>query len=250
MNYKTINQRFNTFLIDIQNSFKKESNQTLFQQRNTIKIVKFEQKKYVVKSFKVPHLLNQIVYRFFRSSKAQRSYENAVKLRELNINTPQPIGYIEFPSFFLFNESYYISDFFDYDFEIRALLADKHFPHREEILTQFVAFSYNLHNKGVFHIDYSPGNILVKKIDDTYSFSLIDVNRMQFLEFTDELRMKAFSKLSTFNEDRAFITNAYCKLSTIEPNFATTKMELFHEKHQQYIRNKKKLRKLKKKNNA
>jgi hypothetical protein len=246
MNYKTINQNFNNFLINIQNLFNQESNETLFQQRNTIKIVKLEQKEYVVKSFKVPHLLNQIVYKFFRASKAQRSYENAVKLVALNINTPQPIGYIEFPSTFLFKESYYVSDLFDYDFEIRALLADESFPQREEILKEFVAFSFDLHNKGVFHVDYSPGNVLVKKVNESYIFSLIDVNRMQFIEFTDELRMKAFAKLSALDGDRKFIVKEYCQLANMELDFATSKMEFFHQEHQQYIEKKKKLRKLKK----
>ena len=246
MNYKTINQNFNHFIIDIQKNFKQNSNKILFQQRNTIKIVQHVQKEYVVKSFKTPHLLNQVVYKFFRASKAQRSYENSIKLVKLNINTPQPIGYIEFPSTFLFKESYYVSDFFDYGFEIRELLSDENFSQREEILKAFVAFSYDLHNKGVFHVDYSPGNVLVKKVSDTYTFSLIDVNRMKFLDFDETLRMKAFAKLSASKDDRAFIVKEYCKLIPIEPNFATEKMEEYHEEHQQYIENKKKLRKLKK----
>ena len=246
MNYKSINQNFDNFLINIQTYFKNDKNRTLFQQRNTIKIVDYEEKSYVVKSFKTPHLLNQIVYRFFRDSKAKRSYENGVKLTELNVSTPQPIGYIEFPSMFLFKESFYISDFFDYEFEIRALLADANFEKREEILKAFVAFSYDLHNKGVFHVDYSPGNVLVKKVDNSYLFSLIDVNRMKFIEFTDELRMKAFAKLSASDEDRVFITKEYSTLAHIDEAFATKKMELFHQEHQQYIVNKKKLKKLKK----
>jgi len=246
MNYKSINENFNNFLINIQSLFSNNANKTLFEQRNTIKIITFEKREYVVKSFKIPHLLNQFIYRFFRDSKAKRSYENSVKLQKLNVNTPLPIGYIEFPSLLLFKESYYISDYFNYDFEIRAVLADTNFDDREIILKEFVAFSYDLHNKGVFHVDYSPGNVLIQKENDGYIFSLIDVNRMKFINFNDELRMKAFAKLSASKNDREFIVKEYCKLIPIDVTFATEKMELFHKEHQAYIENKKKLRKLKK----
>jgi len=246
MTYEVAERQEKDFLLNVKTYFNQKNNHIIYDKRNIIKIVEFEEKKYVVKSFKIPHLLNQIVYRFFRDSKAKRSFKNSFKLKELGINTPRPIGYIEFPTAFRFKESFYISEFFDFDFEIRAVLSDKNFEDRENILKAFVSFSYNLHNKGVFHIDYSPGNILVKKESDGYIFSLIDVNRMQFLEFTDELRMKAFAKLSASEDDRVFITKEYCQLANIELTFATTKMELFHKEHQQYIENKKKLRKLKK----
>ena len=246
MNLQTTDKKFNGFLRDIRTLFQKQKGRILFQKRNTLKLLNYKEEKYVVKSFKVPHLLNQIVYRFFRASKAQRSYENAVRLQKLHINTPVPIGYVEFPSFFLFKESYYVSEFFDYDFEIRALLSESNFEQREEILKAFVAFSFNLHNQGVFHVDFSPGNILIKKKDSLYEFSLIDVNRMKFLPFTDELRMKAFAKLSASKEDRVFIVEEYLKLHPMNDALAHEHMELFHQEHQAYIENKKRLKRLKK----
>ncbi len=246
MTYISPNERSKDFIKNIKTYFNQADNTTLFEERNIIKIIPFEGKQYVVKSFKIPHLLNQVVYRFFRDSKAKRSYENAIKLYKMNINTPAPIGYVEFPSKFLFQESFYISEFFDYDFEIRAVLADDNFEDRERILREFVAFSYNLHQKGVFHVDYSPGNILIKKHQNHYIFSLIDVNRMEFIPFTDELRMKAFAKLSASDEDRALITETYSKLAKMDSDFAQEKMELFHGEHQKYIENKKRLRRFKK----
>ena len=125
-------------------------------------------------------------------------------------------------------------------------MAERSFKQREEILRAFVAFSFNLHNKGVFHVDFSPGNILIKKKDSVYEFSLIDVNRMKFLSFTDELRMKAFAKLSALKEDRAFIVEEYLKLYPMNDVLAHENMESFHEEHQAYIENKKRLKRLKK----
>ena len=37
-----------------------------------------------------------------------------------------------------------------------------------------------LHQHQVFHRDYSPGNILYRKIGEAYDFSLVDINRMEF----------------------------------------------------------------------
>ena len=112
---------------------------------------------------------------------------------------------MEFPTRFLFKESFYISDFFDYDFEIRAVFNDKDFKDRENILTKFIEFTYKLHKKKVYHIDYSPGNILVKKGAYGYTFSIIDVNRMKFIEFDDDLRMKNLAKLTNDIGDNEFI---------------------------------------------
>ena len=247
MNYKSISQNFHNFLICIQDSFKNTDNQTLFQQRNTIKLIEHNGKKYAVKSFKAPHLLNQIVYRYFRASKAQRSYENAVKLQELGVNTPAPIGYVEFPSLFLFKESYYISEFFDFDFEIRAVLTDDTFTDREKILKAFVAFSYDLHNKGVYHVDYSPGNVIIKKLKDGYEFAIIDVNRMKFIEYDDEIRFKNLSRFSTSSEDLEFIAREYAVLAQMDEDFAIRTLRKYHNEHQQYLVNKKRLKALKKK---
>ncbi len=246
MKYKAINTKYNNFLLEIRMYFQKEKN-TLFHQRNTIKLIVYDGKKYAVKSFKIPHLLNQIVYRFFRASKAERSYENALQLMKLEVNTPKPIGYSEFPSLLLFKESYYISEFYDFDFEIRAVLSDTNFEEREEILKNFVAFSYDLHNKGVYHVDYSPGNVIIKKLEEGYEFAIIDVNRMKFVEYDDAMRFKNLSRFSTSVEDLEFIAKHYAKIGDIDEAFAISTLWKYHNEHQQYLVNKKRLKALKKK---
>jgi len=246
MQSKVIIKKYQPFIENIQEMFYHE-NSTLFRARNTVKCLKYNTQLYAVKSFKIPHLFNQIVYRFFRDSKAKRSYKNAVKLQELNVNTPDPIGYIEFPSMYLFKESYYISEFYDFDFEIRAVFADKNFENREEILKGFVKFSYDLHNKGVYHVDYSPGNVIIKKMEDTYEFTIIDVNRMKFIEYDNEMRFKNLSRFSTSSEDLEFIAKNYAKISYIDEAFAIKSLWKYHNKHQKYLGNKKRLKAWKKK---
>jgi len=247
MTYEVPNERLKDFVLNIKNYFKQEKNRVIYDKRNVIKLVEFEGKKYVVKSFKTPHLLNQIVYRFFRDSKARRSFDNSYKLRKLGINTPEPMGYIEFPTRFRFKESFYISEFFDFNFEIRAVLNDRNFEDRENILKKFIEYTYQLHQKKVHHIDYSPGNILVKKIGSFYQFSIIDVNRMEFVPFDDDLRMQNLAKLSNDKEDNEFMARYYAQIAKLDETLLLDKLNSSLLKQQRYLANKKRLKKLRRK---
>ena len=248
MTYEAPNEREKDFILNIKLYFNKKENHTIYDKRNVIKIVEFEGKKYVVKSFKTPHLLNQIVYRFFRDSKAKRSFVNSITLRSMDIHTPEPVGYIEFPTRFRFKESFYISEFFDFDFEIRAVLTDKNFEDRENILKKFIEYTYKLHQKKVHHIDYSPGNILVKKTGSFYQFSIIDVNRMEFIEFNDDLRMQNLAKLSNDREDNEFMAKQYAQIAKLDETVLLNKLNSSLLKQKKYLANKKRLKKLKGKN--
>ena len=246
MRYEAPNERTKDFVKNIKSYFEQDTNKIIYDKRNIIKLIEFEKQKYVVKSFKKPHLLNQIVYRFWRDSKAKRSFENSMHLRRIGINTPEPIGYIEFPTRFRFLESFYISKLFDFDFEIRAVFRDKKFEDRESILKRFIEFTYRLHKQGVYHIDYSPGNILIKKVGSGYIFSIIDVNRMKFLKFDDELRMKSISKLTKDASDNAFMAKYYAQISQIDEETLIKNLKSSLIEEQKYLDNKKILKRLKK----
>ena len=245
MNYECPNERLKDFVLNIKSYFKQEKNHVIYDKRNIIKIVEFEGKKYVVKSFKRPHLLNQIVYRFFRDSKARRSFDNAYQLEKMQIDTPQTVGYIEFPTRFRFKESFYISELFDFDFEIRAVFADKAFEDRENILKRFIEYTYKLHKQKVHHIDYSPGNILVKRIGSFYQFSIIDVNRMEFVEFDDDLRMQNLAKLTNDKKDNEFMARYYAQIAKLDEEVLLGKLNIALLKQEKYLANKKRLKKIK-----
>ncbi len=221
------------------------SEEVITHKRNIIKILECEQQKVVVKSFKIPNIVNRFAYRFIRDSKAKRSFLNAQKLQELGINTPDPIAYIEFFTPLL-TKSFYISSYFAFDFEIRDVLKDPDFEKREEILEAFAAFSWQLHEKGVYHIDYSPGNVLIKKEKDRYIFSIVDVNRMKFITFDNDLRFKNLSRFSASLKDTDFIAQKYASLANIDTTYAVEKLRYYHNRHQQYRQRKEKLKVLKK----
>ena len=181
------------------------------QERNSLKLFDFDDKIINVKSFKIPNIINQIAYRFLRKSKAQRSFEYANKLQDLNIGTPQPIAYYEYKTFFLFKKSYYVSEQVDCDLTYRELTTDLSYPNHEGILRAFTRFTFDLHEKRVQFLDHSPGNTLIRKTDKGYKFYLVDLNRMNFRTLDFETRIKNFAKLTIHKSMIEVMSDEYAK---------------------------------------
>jgi serine/threonine protein kinase len=198
------------YLINIKQYFYEDTN-TIHKARNELKIISHAGVSTVVKSFKIPHLFNKIIYTFFRDSKAKKSYEYSLKLGDF---APPPIGYIEFFNNGLLDESYFISEEFIYNFTIREPLLQKNFINREKILQAFANFTLQLHNSGIYHEDYSPGNILIREKNGKYIFKIVDVNRMRFFKLSCNERAKNFSKLWASEEDLTIIAKEYVKSYT------------------------------------
>lgn len=164
-------------------------------ERNILKKVQIADSFFVVKKFRTPFMIQGLVYQFLRKSKAKRSYQYAKKLLELDIKTPSPVAYAERTSFGL-KDSYYISEFVDYDFDFRVLNHNPLWPDRNNILKQFATFTFEMHEKGVQFLDHSPGNtLIISHGNGEYDFYLIDLNRMQFRDLDFESRMYNFRRL-------------------------------------------------------
>lgn len=224
---KIIEEKYIKLLQDIRSYFKK-SEQSIHKARNEIKILDFDSEQLVVKSFKIPNFFNKIVYTFFRSTKAEKSYNNSVKIIKF---VPKPIGYIEFKSFGLLHDSYFISEIFDYNFTIREVLLDKNFEDRVNIFKLFAKFTLELHEDGILHKDYSPGNILIKKNTKKYDFKIVDINRMEFKELTLQERLKNFSQLWAKNDDLKIIIDAYSELISQNKADCLKKALYYSQKH-------------------
>lgn len=187
-------------------------------QRNKIKLFELEGKTINIKSFKIPHLINKIAYKYFRKSKARRSFEYATTLLEKGIGTPQPIAYFENYDLVGLKDSYYVSEHLQCDLTYRELVEIPDFPDHENILRQFTQFSFDLHEKGIEFLDHSPGNTLIKKnVEGNYDFFLVDLNRMNFHDTMDfDSRMKNLSHLTPKKEMIALMSNEYSKLYTAQ----------------------------------
>ena len=197
----------------IQN-FKNSGRNFVIGQRNTIKIFEVEGQVLNIKSFRIPGFINKIVYRYFRKSKASRSFEFATILMNKGIGTPKPIAFYESFDMLGLKVSYYVCEHINADLTYRELVQTD-FPDGENILRQFTQFSYLMHQKGIEFLDHSPGNTLIKNEGNgSYSFYLVDLNRMKFHDTIDfQTRMKNLSHLTPKKEMIVTMANEYAKLS-------------------------------------
>lgn len=194
--------------------------------RNKIKLFELDEKTINIKSFKVPNIINQVAYKFLRKSKAKRSYEYANILLDYKIGTPQPIAFAENFSILGLEKSYYISEHLETELTFRELVEIPDYPNHDQILRQFVQFSFHLHEKGVEFLDHSPGNTLIKKeSENQYEFFLVDLNRMNFHDVMNfDQRMKNLSRLTPKKEMVAVMSHEYSKLYV-----AKTEAEIFEK---------------------
>lgn len=205
--YKLFENELNNFILNFETQGEDFGNQD----RNSLKLFKLNGLLINVKSFKIPNIFNQIAYRFFRKSKAQRSFEYANKLINLNIGTPQPVAYYELETPFLFKKSYYISEQQICDLTYRELTINLNYPNHEAILRAFTRFTFQLHEKGIHFLDHSPGNTLIKNVEGNYEFFLVDLNRMEFKPMGFETRIKNFAKLTTHKFMVEIMSEEYAK---------------------------------------
>lgn len=207
--------------------------------RNKIKKVQYENLNYVVKSFKKPNLLNRLIYTFARESKAKRSYEYSMKISQF---VPQAVAYVEFYEAGLLNKSYFVSEMFDYDFTIREPLNDVSFVEREAVFKAFAKFSFELHQQGILHKDYSPGNILITERDGEYQFKIIDINRMAFGELSIQERMRSFKMLWATDSVLDFIVAEYARVGGYDISECQALAKDFNHAHKRFKNFKRRLK--------
>jgi len=230
-------QIFKNILLNIKSIFS-ENSQTIHLARNELKIIELNDINTVVKAFRIPNILNQFVYAYLRKSKAFKAFHNATKLHALQVSTPQAIGYIEFFSMGFLKESFFISKEFKYDFTI-AHIRDDQPIYKEKLLQEFASLTYEIHQKGVWHVDYSGGNILITKQENSsYRFSLVDINRMGFFKLSIDDRAKSFSKLWARDDELAIIAKEYAKYFDCPLDF--TQQVCFYSNKNKKIKNFKK----------
>ena len=206
--------------------------------RNTIRKIEINGEWYSVKKFKQPNFFQSLVYRFLRKSKAQRSYEYALRILTARLGTPTPVAYLEQHNFRLL-DSYYISRHLDYDLDFRVLIHKPLYPNRKRILEQFTEFTFKLHEAGIQFLDHSPGNTLIVKDGENYRFFLIDLNRMRFGPMNLEARMQNFRRLWLSKAMIKIMAPVYADLYGSSPEFIHDLMLDFSRQFQRKVNAKK-----------
>ena len=209
-----------------------EQGEIIYKDRNTVYRTLLGENDVTVKSFHVPAFLNRIAYTFIRKGKARRSFENAVELGKLGIGTPEPVAYIEEYEGGLLARSYYICRMFAGS-NIRHWETIDHF---EDMIRAFAGFILDLHQKGVLHKDFTPGNILFDTDGNgRYRFVLVDINRMKFGVSDRRLLYRNFGALNIESEEEtARVAKEYARLAGLDPeemgNMAVKLLRGYHAK--------------------
>lgn len=169
--------------------------ETIYKSRNEIKVFEVDGFRLNVKQYHVPSPINRLVYTFFRPAKVYRAYRYAYRLLEQGFDTPEPVAYLMVRrcglvgvSYFVSIQSPYARNF--YEFGKGALYG------REEIVAALGRYTARLHEAGIYHCDYSPGNILFDcDAQGKVVFTLVDINRMQFGRVSLEKGCANFARL-------------------------------------------------------
>ena len=197
--------------------------------RNTIKKINIDNLVINIKRFKIPNILNKIIYTFFRSSKANRSYNYAKKLIDNGIMSPEPIGFYDIFKFGLIHQSYYVSENIDYDYDMEFVFTNIELDSRDYIIKKFTYFTHNLHENGIMFLDHSRSNTLVKKHNGDYKFYLIDLNRMKFKTLSIDERFKNFRRLKLNNEILEKVSGFYSEIVNVEKQIIFNKIKKYSD---------------------
>lgn len=202
-------------IIELVNTFFDADDSIVKGSRNAIKTNFLGNEKVNIKFFQKPGIFKAIIYTFFRSSKAKRSFDNANYLINYSIQTPFPVAFIEkYNAFGLITNSFYICHHIDFDFTMRELLHNPLFENRKKIVQQFTEFTFAMHEAKINFLDHSPGNTLISCIDtNIYKFDLVDLNRMQFENLSLENRMDNFKKMWLSKTMLKIVAERYAQLS-------------------------------------
>lgn len=158
-----------------------------------------------VKRFQQPRWLNRFVYSTdIRQPKGRRAFDYPARLLVKGIETPEAVAYIEDRNAMgLLGLSWFVSIQCPYThllYEMGDATPDVYEP-MAVALAQFAA---HMHEAGVLHRDFSPGNILWEITPSltpplegkgTPVFSIVDINRMRFGVVSMEEGAKSFARL-------------------------------------------------------
>lgn len=208
--------------------------------RNVVKVSNIKGIPVVIKSFKRISVINRIVYSFFRRSKAQRAYENAEFLTNNGITTPLPVAFVDLYRHKLLHKSYFISLYVKCE-SSEGLL---HLPldQSREPLRAFAAFTYKLHKQGIFHADFSPGNVLYSKTPDGYDFCLIDNNRMRFRKYNRKRALRNLRRINLPLDRYAVFAMEYARLEHSDAINTAQRMLFYHQVRKNWVAARKSLK--------
>lgn len=207
-----------TLIEDIRKIFDKEG-VTLYSGRNVVKKMVLSTHdgdiEMVVKRFRCRNIFQRIGYTLAGKSKAHKAYDNALQLESLGFNTPKAYAYYDYKSCGLLEECFFISGIDNGTDLAERLPVYGGSRFSEEMASAFGSFVAHLHRAGVIHHDLNSTNVRFNIADDgEISFSLIDINRMDFYDGNTiplNVRMENLTRFTGRLDVTEAVARAYAK---------------------------------------
>jgi len=170
------------FLESLDTRYKKKG-RTLHVDNNAVRCFAITElgREIVVKRYQKNVKMERLVYSIFKKCQAEKAYYNAIKLLELGIETPNPIGFVKQTKIGLMDYCYFACE------KSTAKSLDTLVKYGRlldyDLAMSIARYMVTLHTKGILHHNLKEGNILYYQDGDTnYHFILVDNNTIEFTE--------------------------------------------------------------------
>lgn len=222
----------------------------VYSDRNVIKRFDVAGRVLVVKRFKRPNLVQKVAYSFFCKGKARRAFEHGLELLRRGIDTPQPVAYLELKRAGLLYDSFYVSLWDGHQPIVKLIDGQADFD--RQLVRDFALFAARLHRLGILHHDLNSTNTLYERqADGHYTFSVIDINRMDFYDGLPPLK-ECLENITRFTGNmQLFGYFLWFYADTLAADFSMTSAQLTetamkqkHKHDDSYARRKRVLRRL------
>jgi RIO-like serine/threonine protein kinase len=115
-------------------------------------------------------------------AKGRRGYFTGLRLQRMEVCVPEPLACLEFRPF---GPTIVVMEVLKDILTVAGWFSDcqsqsGRIAVSRPLLAQFVAFASNLHRRGIYHLDFSPRNVMIQGIGDTPIFVLIDLEDVRF----------------------------------------------------------------------
>ena len=205
----------------------KTDGEYIYKGRNQLKRFDIQGCKVIVKSYRLPIFINRLIYGLLRPSKAERSYDYALRFLAAGIGTPHPVGFIAERQHGLMGQSYFVCLESSCNYLYKDF-AQHTFQHQEAILEAIGRTTAQMHEAQFLHKDYSAGNILFRD-ELPVPIEIIDLNRMRFHKISQREGCKNFERLPGTPQMFAQMGAAYAKTRKMDVKQCISLIEEFHD---------------------
>jgi tRNA A-37 threonylcarbamoyl transferase component Bud32 len=147
----------------------------IYRGRNVLTRLTIAGREVVAKAFPAPRTLLKRLQRIGRAGKAVRAFDHAARMQALGIGTPEPLAALAAAD----GRAWYLCAWADGCTTVRHL-GKEHGPDSDRQCAALARFIGRMHQAGAYHLDSTPGNILLREDATGIHFQVVDCNRMRF----------------------------------------------------------------------